>query len=72
METWVHSAHRVTLQYGIPRTGPLMGEDGDRFARAMFLLPAGQIFLADRMMPEQEHRRFRKRPCALGMAALRA
>ena len=49
-----------------------MGEDGERFALAMFFLQAGQIFLADRIMPETEYRRFSKRPRELGIADLRA
>ena len=58
MEKFVHIGHCVTLQYVIHCAGSLMGEDGERFALAMFFLQAGQIFLADQMMPEKEHRRF--------------
>ena len=72
MEQWVHLEHCVTLHYVIYGTGQCMGEDGSRFARAMFCLQAGQIFLADRIMPEQEPRRFRKRPRERGIADLRA
>ena len=72
MEKLVHIDYRVTPQYVIHRTGQLMGEDGERFALAVFCLQAGPIFLADRIMPEKESRRFRKRPLEIGLAALRA
>ncbi len=36
----------------------------------MCFLQAGQLGLADRIMPEQEHRRFRKRPREIGLADL--
>jgi hypothetical protein len=49
-----------------------MGSDGERFALAMVFLQAGQICLADRIMPETESRRFSTRPRELGIADLRA
>ena len=72
MEKLVHIDYRVTPQYVIHRTGQLMGEDGERFALALFFLQAGQRFLADRIMPETASRRCRKRPRAIGIADRRA
>ena len=72
MEKCVHIAHRVTPPHVVHRTGQCMGEDGERFALAMFFLHAGPICWADRIIPEKEYRRFRKRPLERGIADLRA
>src|SRR5215510_9480622 len=65
-------APRVTPPYVIHCPRQWMGSDGERFALAMVFRQAGQICLADRMMPEKEPRRFRKRPRERGLAARRA
>src|SRR6266852_4932779 len=49
-----------------------MREDGSRFARTMFVLEAGEIFLARRIVSQKEHRRFREGPLEVRMADLRA
>ncbi len=47
-----------------------MSQDGQRLARAMVFLQAGEIRLARRIGASKEHGRFREGPCEIGVANL--
>jgi hypothetical protein len=49
-----------------------MGQDGQGLALPVFMLEAGQIFLAPRIVAEQQHCRFGKSPREISVPELRA
>ena len=48
----------------------LLGQEGQGFALAVFVLQFRQVLLASGIVPQKEDRRFRKGPCELGIADL--
>jgi len=49
-----------------------MGQDRERLALAVFWLESGEILRACGVIPQDEDRRVRDGPCAIGMAHCRA
>ena len=62
MEQRVHIAGRPAFSPVIDRPGELVGQDGQRFARAVFFLSAGERLLARRIIAEKQDRRFGEGP----------
>ena len=57
VEELLHIEHRSAFEHVIDRPRSFMREDGERFARPMFVLQAGEIVLARRMVTEEQYRR---------------
>src|SRR5437899_2802815 len=72
MEELLPIKPRIPFEDGRDRPGPLMREDGQGVALALFMLQASQIGLPQWMVPPQQDSSFRDGPLEMGMAHLRA
>ena len=62
LEKRVHIEGLVAFAHVRDRTPPLLGQERQRFALAVFVLQSGQVLLACGIVPEQEHCCFRQGP----------
>lgn len=63
----MHIAHRIPFQESIDRSGQLMRSDGQGFALALLILPASELFLPPRLVPQQPDGSLREGPGERGV-----
>src|SRR5262249_13170446 len=66
----LHINSCLALKHAINRPSEPMGQDGEGFALAMFMLYASQAFLPCGVVAQEQRSRFGKSPCEVGMADL--